>query len=121
MKFGISRNLLSKTVLWMAPVALLTATALYAQWPQSYGYNEDYDHALRHHQRDEKRALRDHQREERWYYGDSWALRQHQREEQRELRHHQQHERGYDDFNRFYDRHGHGYSSRGSYEDRYHW
>ena len=121
MKFGINRNLLSKAVLWMAPVALLSAAALYAQWPQSYGYNEDYDHALRHHQRDEKRALRDHQREERWYYGDSWALRQHQREEQRELKHHQRHERSYDDFNRFYDRRDHGYSSRGWYEDRHHW
>ena len=119
MKLGITTNLLRKALLWMAPVALLSATAAYAQWPQSYGYYDDYDHALRHHQRDEKRALRDHQREERWYYGDSWALRQHQREERRGLKHHQRHERGYDDFNRFYDRHG--YSSRGRYEDRRYW
>ena len=118
MRFGINRNLLSKAVLWIFPVALLSATAAYAQ-AQSYGYYDDYDHALRHHQRDEKHALRDHQREERWYYGDSWALRQHQREERRELKHHQRHERGYDDFNRFYDRHG--YSSRGRYEDRRYW
>jgi len=118
MKLGIKSNLLRKALLWMAPVALLSATAAYAQWPHPSSY-DDYDHALRHHQRDEKRALRDHQREERWYYGDSWALRQHQREERRELKHHQRHERGYDNFNRFYDRHG--YSSRGRYEDRRYW
>jgi hypothetical protein len=116
MRFAIS-NLLRKAVLSIAPVAFLSATAAHAQWAQPYGYQDDYDHALRYHQRDEKHALRDHQRAERWYYGDSWALRQHQREERRELKHHQRHERGYDDFNGFYDRRG--YSSRGWYGDRH--
>jgi hypothetical protein len=27
----------------MAPIALLSATAAYAQWPQSYGNYDDYD------------------------------------------------------------------------------
>ena len=115
MMSGINSNLLRKAVLSIAPVAILGATPLNAQWGQPNGYYDDYDRALRHHQRDEKRALREHQREERWSYGDSWALRQHQREERRELKHHQRHERSDDDFNGSYDR---SYSRRGWYEDR---
>jgi len=110
----INSNLLRKAVLSIAPVALLTGTAARAQ---SYGYYNDYDHGLRHHQWDEKRDLREHQREERWYFGDSWALRQHQNEERRELKHHQRRERGYDDYNRYYDRRG--YYNRGWYDRRY--
>lgn len=106
MNFNIRSNLLRRTVLWIAPLGLLGATSLHAQWAQQYGYYGGYDHALRHHQRDEKRALRDHQREERWYYGDSWTLRQHQREERHDLKHHHQRERGYDYYGRdgYYDR-----------------
>ena len=117
MRFSINSNLLRKAVFWMPPVALLSAPAAHGQWPQPYdGYYNDYDRALRHHERDEKRALKEHQREERRYYGDSRALRQHQKEERHELQHHQRHERGYDDFNRFYDRRG--YSGGGWYDDR---
>ena len=115
MKFGVS-NLLRKSVLWIAPMALLSATAAHAQWAQSYGYYDDYGHAMRHHERDEKRDLKQHQREERWYYGNSRALRQHQEEERHKLRHHQRRERGYDDFNGSYGRDG--YSSRGYYDGR---
>jgi hypothetical protein len=116
MRFSIKGNLLRKAVLWTAPLGLLSGTALHAQWAPQYGYYDNYDHAMRHHQRDEKRDLKQHQREERWYYGDSWALRQHQREERHELKHHQQHERGYDDFNRSYGRNG--YYEGGWYEGR---
>lgn len=97
-------------MLCVAPLALLGGAAAQAQWAQPYGY-DDYGHAMRHHQRDEKRDLKEHQREERWNYGDSWALRQHQREERHELKHHQQREHGYDEFNGFHDRDG--YSGRG--------
>src|SRR5262249_33609050 len=103
MSFGLKTQLLRKAALWIIPVGLLSGTAVHAQWAQPYGYYDNYDHAMRHHQRDEKGDLKQHQREERWYYGDSWALRQHQREERHELKHHQRHERGYGDSNGFYD------------------
>jgi hypothetical protein len=46
-------NLLRKAALSIAPVAILSATPLNAQWGQPYGYYDDYDRAWRHHQRDE--------------------------------------------------------------------
>jgi len=94
----------------MAPLALVSATGLHAQWAQPYGYYDDYGRAMHHHQRDEKRALNEHQREERRYYGNSWELRQHQKEERRRLKQHQRNERCYADFN--------GYSGRGLYGSR---
>jgi hypothetical protein len=116
MRFPKSIQLIRKAAFWIIPLGLLSATAANAQWAQPYGYYDDYDHAMRHHERDEKRALKQHQREERWYYGDSWALRQHQREERHELQHHQRHERGYGELKGFYDRRG--YSGRDWYDDR---
>ena len=113
MKFPNS-NWLRSAVLWIAPMALLSAPAAHAQWAQAYGYYDDYGHARRDHKLDEKRDLKEHQREERWYYGNSRALRQHQKEERHELKHHQQRERRYDDFNRGRD----GYSRRGWYDGR---
>ena len=103
----VNTNLLKRAILLMAPMALLVPTAAHAQWAPSYGY---YDHATRHHQRDEKRDLKEHQREERWQYGDSWEVRQHQKEERHELKHHQKNERGHDGYNGFYGRDG--YSGR---------
>ena len=104
MKFE-NTTFLRKAILWLAPMTLLSGTAAHAQWAQPYGYYDDYGH-----------ATRGHEREERWYYGNSWELRQHQREERHQLKHHQQHERGYGDFNGFYGRYG--YSNRGSYDGR---
>lgn len=112
MKLG-NGNLLRKVVLLAAPIVLVGATTAQAQ---SYGYYDDYGHATRNHQRDEKRDLKEHQRQERWNYGNSWELRQHQREERHQLKHHQQRERGYDDFNGYYGRDG--YSNRGWYDGR---
>jgi hypothetical protein len=116
MRFPKSTQLIRKATLWIIPLGLLSGTAVHAQWAPQYGYYDSYDHATRHHQREEKRDLKQHQREERWYYGDSWALRQHQQEERHELKHHQRDERRYGDSNGFYDRRG--YSNRGQYYDR---
>ena len=113
MMSGLKTQLLRKAAFWIIPVGLLSGTAVHAQWAQPYGYS-DRDHAMRHHERDEKRDLKQHQREERWNYGDSWALRQHQQEERHDLKHHQRDERGYG--NGYYDRRG--YSGRGRYDDR---
>ncbi len=66
MKFGNS-NWLRSAVLSTAPMALLSAPGAHAQWAQPYGHYDDYGHARRHHQRDEKRDLKEHQQDERWY------------------------------------------------------
>ncbi len=116
MRLGIKSNLLRKGLLCIAPLGLLSGTALHAQWAPQNGYYDDYDGAIHRHQGDEKRDLKQHQREERWYYGDSWALRQHQREERRELKRHQRNERDYDDFDQSYRRNG--YYDRGGYDGR---
>ena len=92
MKFGINRHLLRKTVLWIAPMALLSGTIGYAH-DRYYGDGYYDDHARRHHQRDERRAQKEHEREERYRYGNSWELRQHQKEERHQLKHHQRDER----------------------------
>lgn len=116
MTFAINGHLFRKAVLWVAPLGLLSATALNAHWEPSYGYYDDHDYGVRGHQRDEKRALKQHQRQERWYYGDSWALRQHQKEERRRLKHHQWRERDHDDSDGY--RWRDGYRDRGWYDDR---
>ena len=110
MKLSIKNHLLRKASLWIAPFALLSGTAMYAQ---SYWYYDD-DRGLRNHQHGEKYDLKQHQREERYYYGDSWALRQHQKEERHHLKHHQHDERNYGD--RYYDN---GYRGRRGYDDGY--
>ena len=110
----LDSHLLRKAALWIAPLALLSGASVYAQNRDFYqGYLfDDYDHATRHHQRDEKRALREHQREERYYYGNSWELRQHQKEERHGLKHHQRDERDEGFYNRD------GYYNRGGYYNR---
>src|SRR5713226_6455304 len=112
MRFRINSQLLRKISLWIAPVALLSGSTMYAQ---SYRYYDD-DYAIRHHQRDEKRALKEHQREERYYYGNSWALHQHQNEERHQLKHHQRDERRYDE--PYYDNSYRG-RRRNYYDDYY--
>jgi hypothetical protein len=104
-------DLLRKVCLWIAPVALLSGTTMFAQ---SYGYY-DGEHATRNHQHNEKHDLKHHQQEEQYYYGNSRALRQHQKEERRQLKHHQRDERRYDD--RYYDNGDRG--RRRNYDDDY--
>ncbi len=93
MNFGIKNQVFGKASLWIATVALLSGTTMYAQ--SNRDYNDE--HATRHHQQDEKHNLKEHQREERYYEGNSWELRQHQKEERHQLKHHQRDERRYDD------------------------
>src|SRR5437879_3363591 len=116
MRFGINSQLFRKAALWIAPLGLLSATTLHAQWASPYGYDDGY--ATRYHQKHEKRDLKEHQREERRYYGDSWELRQHQQDERHQLRHHQRDERNYGDGYRFRDQGGY-YDRGGSYGRRY--
>src|SRR5215467_9268683 len=71
MRLGMNNQLLRKSALRMAPLALVSATGLHAQWAQPYGYYDDYGRAMHHHQRDEKHELNEHQREERRYYGNT--------------------------------------------------
>jgi hypothetical protein len=111
MKLSIKNHLLRKASLWIAPVALLSGTTMYAQ---SYRYYDD-EHATRHHQHDEKHNLKAHQREERYCEGNSWELQQHQREERHQLKHHQHDERNYGA--RYYDNRYRG--RRGNYDDNY--
>jgi len=110
----MNNQLFRKAALWIAPLGLLSGTALHAQWASPYGYYEDY--AARHHHRDEKRDLKQHQRDERRYYGDSWELRQHQSDERHQLRHHQRDERRYDNGFGYQDRY---YDRGGDYGRRY--
>jgi len=50
MRLGMINQLLRKIAHRMAPLALVSAACLHAQWAQPCGYYDDYGRAMHHHQ-----------------------------------------------------------------------